>query len=86
MPTSTAYFVHVVYNMYLPENRMWGTEHTAQLPTVVGRYLLTYQPTGTKKLHYLHILDKYMEDMHLECKSSIFDSYSILIVRDNVKT
>ena len=59
---------------------MWGTEHTAQLPTVVGRYLLTYQPTGTKKLHYLHILDKYMEGMHM-----IFDSYSILIVRDNVK-
>ena len=64
---------------------MWGTEHTAQLPTVVGRYLLTYQPTGTKKLYYLHILDKSMEDMHLECKSSIFDSYSILIVRDNIK-
>ena len=74
MSTSTAYFVHVAYNMYLPENRMWGTEHTA------------HQPTGTKKLHYLHILDKYMEGMHMECKPSISDSYSILIVRGNVKT
>lgn len=64
---------------------MWGTEHTAQLPTVVGRYLLTYQPTGAKKLHYLHIRDKYMEGVHMECKPLIFDSYSILVVRDNVK-